>query len=350
MDGGVVVTTELKDYYEILGVRPEAGREEIKRAYRRMARAHHPDVAGNQFDAEERFKRINEANEVLSDPAKRRDYDQKYATRVRRDTFDRTEKTATDRPRYSYPAEDAGYQDFGFRFRRETRGDFSGHSFRSAGNRRQSREERGRTHAEHPGSHSPDVEVDILVSLEEVAFGSTRPISFHHTVACGSCRDGRSSDGRSCCECEGSGRIIVKRNYRVKIPPGVYEGQRLKLSTKEENFETTGVAGDLFLRVRLSGHSSFTIEEGALWHELVLAPWEAMTGTTVTLSTPAGRVSVKIPRGTRHGQKLRVRHYGLPAQGGKRGDLYIRVSIQIPEKTSPDERAIWERFSGQFHL
>jgi curved DNA-binding protein len=149
--------------------------------------------------------------------------------------------------------------------------------------------------------------------------------------------------------CGGTGAVSKAETYQVKIPAGVTEGQRLRLAGKGEAGSGGGQTGDLFLRVRLAKHPDFEVDEHNLIYEAELAPWEAVLGTELSVPTLAGRVNIKIPPGTQHGQKLRVRGRGLPKRDGEKGDLMVVASVVMPTKISDDERKLWEQLAKFAH-
>jgi curved DNA-binding protein len=301
---------QYKDYYESLGVSRTASADEIKKSFRKLARLHHPDVAKDKKKSEEKFKGINEAYEVLSDPAKRKKYDELGANWKSGAEFrpppgsggfpggqsfrgGRTMSTEEFETRFG----GTGFSDFFEQLFGGTRRGAGG--FGRGGN----------LGAQEPESR--DVEGDILVSLEEARRGSVRTVTVRH-------QGGADS-------------------HQVKIPAGITEGQRLRLSGRGEN------GGDLYLRVRLAKHPDFEVDGHNLVYELELAPWEAALGAEISVPTLEGRVSIKIPAGTASGQKLRVRGRGL----GKEGDLIVTTRIVVPEKISSAERKLWEQLARE---
>jgi curved DNA-binding protein len=319
------VAVEFKDYYAILGVPRNASAEDIKKAFRKLARQYHPDKARDKKAGEEKFKEINEAYEVLGDPQNRKKYDQLGA---------RWKEGAGFQPPPGWQGGvrpgPSGSQHYEFRFGGSTGfSDFfeqffgRGHGFGfDLGG-----EEFGHEGFEQSGAvRGNDVEGDILVTLDEVMNGSSRTISLQHT-------DPRTGGVRT-------------ETIRVRIPPGVHDGQSIRVRGKGGAGADGGSPGDLFLRVRLGAHPDFRAHGSDLNYELDLAPWEAVLGTTVTVPTLAGHVKLHIPPGTNNGQKLRVRGQGLPkGQTGERGDLYVVVNIQLPQKLSDEERELWEKLS-----
>jgi curved DNA-binding protein len=339
------MAVKFKDYYEVLGVPRTASDEEIKKAFRKLARQHHPDVAKNKKEAEERFKEVNEAYEVLGDPAKRKKYDELGAN---------WKAGAEFRPPPGWETFSGGSfagtrgQEGGFEFQFGGTGfsDFFEQLFGSMG--------RGRGFEGHTGfaeenlaERGRDIEGDILVTLEEAERGSVRSVSVRHQTPCESC-DGAGGRRRAICRaCGGTGRINKTDQYQVKIPAGVTEGQRLRLAGRGEAGLAGAAAGDLFLRVRLAKHPDFEVEGHDLVHETELAPWEAVLGAQVSVPTLAGQVNIKIPPGTQTGQRLRVRRRGLRDREGERGDLYVVVSVQLPSRVNDRERALWEQLARE---
>ena len=316
---------QFRDYYETLGVSKTASDDEIRSAFRKLARKYHPDVAKDKKTAEEKFKEINEAYEVLSDPEKRKKYDQLGANWNQPGGFQPPPDWGGGGAQpgggyYQWSSGDGGggvdfefggtgFSDFFESFFGGGRGRsaFGGFGQRTAGAERGS-----------------DVEADIMVPLEEALNGATRQVSLRRG---------------------GSKKV---ETYQVKIPRGVREGQRIRLAGQGEAGERGGKSGDLFLRVRLARHPDFTVEGTDLIHEVRIAPWQAALGDQIVVPTLEGNARLKIPPGTQGGQRFRLRGRGLPGVSGNRGDLYVVVQIAIPKKLSEREREIWEQLA-QLH-
>ena len=311
---------QFRDYYETLGVPKTASDEEIRSAFRKLARKHHPDVAKDKKAAEEKFKEINEAYEVLGDPEKRKKYDQLGADWNRPGGFQPP-------PGWQWEAQQPGggfYQWGGdgggveFEFGGTGFSDFFEAFFGGGRGRsafggfggRQATAERG-----------ADVEADIMVTLEEALRGSTRTVSLRRA---------------------GSNKV---ENYQVKIPRGVHEGQRIRLAGQGEAGIRGGKSGDLFLRVRLARHPDFSVEGSDLIHDVKIEPWRAVLGSELVVPTLEGNVRLKIPPGTQGGQRFRLRERGLPGVSGKRGDLYVDVQINVPKKLTEREKEIWRELA-----
>jgi len=296
------MAVKFRDYYEVLGVPRTATAEEIKRAYRQLARKHHPDlqVASERARASERFKEINEANEVLSDPDKRAKYDALGANW--KGGMDFTPPPDTGRGP-SVTTDWEGFGDFS---------DFFGSIFgRPSGVRAGA----GRAGADRAGVRMPipgnDVEGELPLTLDDVLHGGQRRITV----------DGRSLD--------------------VTIPRGIRDGATLRLAGQGGPGINGGPAGDVYLRVRLLPHPRYRVVDDDLEMDLPLWPWQAVLGAEVRVDTPDGPVTLTVPPGTQSGQRLRLRGRGLPRDGA-RGDLYAVVRVVVPTRPSAAEREVYE--------
>ncbi len=312
---------QFRDYYETLGVSKTASEDEIRSAFRKLARKYHPDVAKDKKVAEEKFKQINEAYEVLSDPEKRKKYDQLGANWNQPGGFQPPPGWGAQQPGGGFYRHGGGDGGVEFEFGGTGFSDFfeaffgggRGRSAFGGFGRRQASAERG-----------SDVEADIMVPLEEVLHGSTRTVSLRRA---------------------GSKKV---ETYQVKIPRGVREGQRIRLAGQGEAGEHGGKSGDLFLRVRLARHPDFKVEGSDLIYELRIAPWQAALGTEVQVPTLEEKVRLKIPPGTQPGQRFRLRGRGLPGSAGTRGDFYVVAQIDVPKKLTERERELWRQLA-QLH-
>ena len=312
------MAVQFRDYYETLGVSKTANEDEIRSAFRKLARKYHPDVAKDKKTAEEKFKQINEAYEVLSDPEKRRKYDQLGENWNQPGGFQPPPQWGAGQPGggfhrgsgenggVEFEFGGTGFSDFFEAF-------FGGGRGRSAFGgfgQRETMAERG-----------SDVEADIMVTLEEALHGSTRQVSLRRA---------------------GSTKT---ETYQVRIPRGVREGQRIRLAGQGEASERGGKSGDLFLRVRLARHPDFSVEGSDLVHEVKIAPWQAVLGDQLIVPTLEGNARLKLPSGTQGGQRFRLRERGLSGVSGQRGDLYVVVQIALPKKLTEREREIWEQLA-----
>jgi len=293
------MAVEYKDYYDVLGVSREASQDEIRRAYRRLAREYHPDLNADP-DAEERFKELGEAYEVLSDPDKRGRYDRLGA-----------QWRAQERAPGSGDFEDffAGQgfdRDMGPEFRDGVFSEFFERLFGDGAVPRPSGPLRGR-----------DIEAVLELSLEDALAGARRRLSL------------------------GEGHGVT-----VNIPAGVREGQRIRVAGRGAPGRDGGPPGDLYLLVYLKPHPRFRREGDDLQVDVRVAPWEAALGATVPVSTLSGTAQVRVPAGSSGGRRLRLRGRGLPTAGGERGDLYAAVQIVVPKHLSEEERELFEQLAA----
>ncbi len=294
---------EYKNYYEVLGVVKTATPEEIRSVFRKKAREYHPDVAKDKVKGAEKFKELNEAYEVLSDPAKRAKYDQ-MGREVPGGGYDWA--GGVPRGQAGPGMEEVHFGGTGFSdFFESMFGGMGGvEGMRAAGGRRMAR-------------RGADVEGDLMVTLEEAMQGSSREVTLQR----------------------GGGRV---ETYRVKVPAGVREGQRIRLAGRGQEGASGGEAGDLYLRVRLARHPDLRVEGEDLVTDLEMAPWEMVGGATVPVKTLEGTVMLKVPAGSLAGQKLRLRGQGLRREDGSRGDLYAILDVVVPGAVGAEEKKLWE--------
>jgi len=308
---------EYKDYYEIMGVGREATQDEIKRAYRKLARKYHPDVSEAK-DAEDRFKEIGEAYEVLKDPEKRAAYDQLGNQWQAGQDFRPPpgwdagfEFSDNGRGR----AEDFGFSDFfealyGQRFHRGTTG------------------ARGRDNLRMRGQ---DHHAKVLVDVEDSYTGATRSIQLRMP------------------ELTGDGHVTTRnRTLKVKIPKGIRQGQQIRLAGQGGAGFGGGEAGDLFLEVEFNPHARYRVEGADVHVDLPVTPWEAALGARIRLVTPSGPVDVTVPPNSQGGKKLRLSGRGLP--GKKPGNLYAELDIVIPPARDEESREAYRRMQAAFEF
>jgi len=306
---------EYQDYYKVMGVQRDATQDEIKRAYRRLARKYHPDVS-KAADAEERFKEVGEAYAVLKDPEKRAAYDQLGANWKSGQEF---------RPP---PNWDQGFEFHGGGPGRGGARDFSDF-FESLFGRDDFRS--GFTRADHHTftARGEDTFAKIVVDLEDSYTGATRSISLKHTEI--------GDDGRP---------TVRNRTLNVKIPKGVRPGQHIRLMKQGSAGAGGGESGDLFLEIAFRPHPQFHVEGSDVYLNLRVAPWEAELGATVKTSTPTGDVDLAIPPHSRTGQKLRLKGRGLP--GKIPGDFFAVLQIALPRADTTEQKAAYRKFAGAF--
>ena len=350
-----------RDYYEVLGVDRATGVDDIKRAYRRLALKFHPDnYKGDKAEAEGRFKELAEAYEVLSDPAKRQLYDQygheglrgsglhDFSTMGFRDIFSMFEDIFS------------GLGGFGFGPARRSRGGY-------------------------------DLETEVELTLEEVATGVDRTLEFERTDFCDSCSGSGAKPGtsptrcgtcggygqvetaggglfrmvRACPVCRGAGKVIVdpcpqcsgrgrmrkKRILTVHFPPGVAEGQILRMRGEGEVGEGSGMRGDLHCYIRLTPHPFLTRSNSDLICQVPITFTQAALGGTVEVPTLAGKEEVVVPDGTQHGDTVRLKGRGLPTPRGRRqGDQIIQLFVEVPRKLSKNQERLLRQLAAEENI
>lgn len=313
---------EYKDYYKLLGVSRSASKDEISKAFKKLARKYHPDLNPNDSAAEAKFKEINEAYEVLKDEKKRKLYDQFGSNWEHGQNF---------QPPPGYENMNfgggggfggaGGFSDFfetifggggGASFRGGFSqggfgGDFGGGGF-------QQRPRRG-----------SDSEAIYELTLDEAYRGGTKSITLQEQVS----------------GPEGIPRMTTK-TFEVNVPPGIKDGQKIRLAGQGNPGMAGGPKGDLYLKIKLMPHPMFKVSDSDVILDLQLAPWEAALGATVRVPTLDGAVEMKIPPGMGSGKKLRVKGKGLGSPA-RRGDQFVRIMVQVPERMSAEERELWEK-------
>lgn len=306
---------KFKDYYSILGVKRDASQDDIKRAYRRLARKYHPDVS-KEPDAEARFKEVGEAYEVLKDPEKRAAYDQ----------FGENWKAGQDfRPP---PDWDAGFEfsGGGYTGGGQDYSDFFDTLFGRGGAGMGGRAQGGGFRMKGEDHHAK-----VMINLEDAYHGSTRQVTLRAP------------------EVDSRGHVVTKaRTLNVKIPKGVTEGQRIRLPGQGAPGMGGGPKGDLYLEVAFEPHPFYRPEGRDIYLDLPITPWEAALGAKVTVPTLGGKVGLKIPPGSQTDKKMRLKGKGLP--GKPPGDEYVVLKIMTPEARTPADRELYEKMAKQMPM
>lgn len=336
-----------KDLYDILGVKPEAGGEEIKAAYRKLARKYHPDVNPGDKTAEGKFKEITEAYDILSRPEKRAEYD-------------RLRTAASESPHtYTYPGGERAF-DFG-RFTQERGGDFFSSIFEDLFGERASR-------ARQPARGS-DLHTVLNLDFREAVFGTEKQVMLSEEDVCPNCAGSGTDPSRgevcpecrgtgqkiatrgpvrvvqtcdrcggmgrigtrACPVCEGAGTVRTEKRLKVKIPAGVDNGSRIRLAGRGAPGPGGGPPGDLYIDIRVRPDPVFRREGNDIHVKTMIDLYAAVLGGTVTVDTLYGPVEMKIKPGTQNGQKFRLKGKGVPDPGGKKGDQIVEVQVVIPK-------------------
>lgn len=302
---------EFKDYYQILGVEPEAETKDIKAAYRRLARKYHPDLNPDK-GAEDSFKDVAEAWEVLKDGDRRAEYDElrRYGGR-REQPFE---------PPPGWQGGSAGSGGF------SGGGDFSdffnsifGEGFSSEGGAR------GRGY----GIRGQDVEIELPVFLEDTLTDSSKPVSYQIPVV------------------ENGQVRPLNKSLKVTVPAGIGDGERIRLKGQGAPGQGEAAPGDLYLHIRLVPHPLFDVEGHNLLVTVPIAPWEAALGAKITVPTLNGKINLTVTPGSQSGQKLRVKAKGLVNKRGQTGDLFAVLKVVMPPTDGPDVQSLWKELADK---
>lgn len=300
---------QFKDYYQILGVEKTAPADEIKKAYRKLARKYHPDVS-KEPDAEKRMKEVNEAYAVLSDPEKRAAYDQLGS------------RWQTGQDFQPPPGWDAGFEFSGDGAHGGQAADFS--DFFASLFGRAGRDSGAGDFQMRGGDHH----ARILIDLADAYHGATRMITLRAA------------------KLDASGRVVTEeRTLNVQIPKGVKEGQHIRLAGQGSPGMGGGPPGDLYLEVQFSPDPRFRVEGRDVYESVPVAPWEATLGATIEVPTPSGNVQVKVPAGSQAGRKLRLKGRGIP--GNPPGDLYLVLEVALPPADTDKARQIYQTMAQE---
>jgi curved DNA-binding protein len=299
---------EYKDYYKILGVERKACQDEIKKAYRKLARKYHPDV-NKKAEALDRFKELGEAYEVLKDPEKRATYDQLGQSWQSGQDFrpppDRTAGFGPTSGGFTETGESYYSDFFESLFGHDQSRDFRRPTFRSQGE---------------------DQHAKVLIDLEDSFHGATRTITMNAP------------------EINREGRVQIKETtLNVRIPKGIKQGQHIRLVGQGSPGSGGGPRGDLYLEIEFKTHKLYRVENRDVYLELPVAPWEAALGATVKVPTPGGPVDLKIPACSAQGQRLRLKGMGIP--GKPSGDLYVALRIELPPVTGEQDKKLYREMA-----
>jgi curved DNA-binding protein len=301
------MATAFKDYYKILGIPKTASEDDVRKEYRNLARKHHPDLNPGNKSAEDNFKEINEAYEVLSDSEKRKQYD-----------LGPTSKSGAGfRPPPRGENESAGFANGGDGFAGNQGADQFSDLFEGLfGGRRSAR---GGSNFRMAGQ---DVNATITLTLEEAHLGVVRGITLGAPGA-------------------------ASKSLQVTIPPGVRDGSAIRLAGQGEPGMDGSSPGDLYLHVNINPHAVFQLLEDDIQVELLVTPWEALLGAKVNVPTLDKPVEMKIPPGSQAGQRLRLRHQGLKKRAGGRGDEYVKLKIVVPLSPTAREKELFEHLAAE---
>ncbi len=312
---------EFKDYYEVMGISRDATQDEIKRAYRKLARKYHPDVS-KEADAEEKFKQLGEAYEVLKDPEKRAAYDQLGANWKSGQDFNPP------------PDWDAGFEFSGGGFTQGGGADSQAYSDffeslfgRAAGGAYGAGGFSGRGGGGF-NARGNDTHAKVLIDLEDAYQGATRHLTLRVP------------------QVDANGHVTTQeRTLKVRIPKGVKQGQQIRLAGQGSPGVGGGQAGDLYLEIEFNPHSLYRVEGRDVYLELPVAPWEAALGERVKVPTPSGVLDLKIPPGSNSGKRMRLKGKGIPAKNP--GDFYVELKMVTPPADNDKAKALYEKMKQE---
>ena len=320
-----------KDYYQILGVNRKATEKAIKQAYRRLARKYHPDINPGDKSAEDKFKEINAAYEVLSDPEKRKKYDQFGDQWQYAEQFARAGEQGNARRDFNKGGTTFQYGDL------DDFGDIFSSLFGDAapGSKRSYRPQRGQ-----------DIDYSIEVTLEEAYHGSKRIMELQTEELCAACGGTGRVGNRVCTICNGAGGKIMPRRLEVKIPSGVKDGSRIRMAGEGKN-SRAGRKGDLYLVVKVLPHQLFERKGDDLHTEVSVPLVTAILGGETRLPTLNGNLVLKIPPETQNGRVFRLSGKGMPQlNNAKYGDMFAKVKVVLPTNLTKEEKQLFEKLQS----
>ncbi|TKB53526.1 MAG: J domain-containing protein [Nitrospira sp.] len=326
------MATTPRDFYQILGLPRSASADDIKKAYRRLARQVHPDLhsGSKKSEMEKKFKELNAAHEVLSDPDKRKKYDQYGADWEQAEAYEQARRQAGARggggPETSFGGE-------GF-------SDIFENLFKGRG-----RADNGRGIA----MQGEDLETEVQLTLAEVFTGVTKRMTLQEPVPCSTCHGSGAFRGRHCPTCQGQGATLHPNTIEVRIPAGVQDGTRVRVAGKGQPGANGGKPGDLYLRVTIAPDQVFRRQGSDIHVSLPVFPWEAALGADVMAPTLMEPVRVKVPPGSRADSKLRLKGKGLPAAAGGHGDLFLTIQIVMPPSSTGEECKLYDQLRAIAH-
>ena len=326
------MATTARDYYQILGLPKSASADDIKKAYRRLARQYHPDMhsGAKKSEMEKKFKELNEAQEVLSDPDKRKKYDQYGTNWEQAEAYEQARRQAGTR---GGSGQETSFAGEGF-------SDIFENLFKGRG-----RAGNGRGFA----MQGEDLETEVQLTLAEVFTGVTKRITLQEPVPCSTCHGSGALRGRPCPGCQGHGATLHPNTIEVRIPAGVQDGTRVRVAGKGQAGTNGGKPGDLYLRVAIAQDNVFRRQGSDIHVSLPVFPWEAALGAEVMAPTLVEPVRVKVPPGSRADSKLRLKGKGLPAAAGGHGDLFLTIQIVMPPSSTEEERTLYDQLRAIQH-
>ena len=322
-----------KDYYKILDVTEFSNIDEIKIAYRKLARKFHPDIAGNSPDIISKFKEIHEAYEILSDKNRKADYDaaRKFYSYAKGESSNQNYKTSSSTTQKTTNPQNNKKQTYhdknsSFNFKWEDLFKF--------------------THSQENKTHYPqkgkDIYSDIEISISEATLGTVKIINMLQTNICTKCNGRKFINGSICSHCKGKGETSDYKRFNIKIPAGIKNLSKIRLAEEGEKGLYGGKNGDLYLTIHIKEFKNFKTDGLNLFKTISIEPYEAVLGAEKQISTPQGNVMLKISPFTKNGQKIRLSNCGLN-ENEKIGDMIITVEIQINKNLNDEEINLYKK-------
>lgn len=319
-----------KDYYKVLGVTEFDTAENIKIAYRKLARKWHPDVAGNTEDVLKRFKDINEAYDILSNKLKKEEYDKArrfYSYAKEGAKSNNATNSTTSNPKQNKEEKTNNFF-------------FDWESFVS---KKKTEESYKYSEAKVP-KRGENIYTEIEISVFEAVNGCVKAINMLETTVCEKCKGRKFINGTKCSACNGKGEHVSHKKFNVRIPSGVKNKSKIRLANEGQQGRNGGQNGDLYITILIKEAENCEANGGNIFKTVELAPFEAVLGCSINLDTPSGKVNVKIPKNTQNGQKIRLSGCGI-VQNSKIGDMIINVEIKIPQNLSDEEIELYKKLA-----
>ncbi len=328
-----------KDLYKILNLNFDSSSDEIKAAYRKLARLYHPDVSKNADNAD-KFKELKEAYEILINEESRKKYDVLhgfYREKLKKNYEERQKKSKTKYDSFVKKAEKKINKD----------GDFSKSINEALDNLFYGRKLNNDNLNKEIPINGKDINIDITISCFEALNGTNRKVNILHTQPCSHCKGRKFINGAECPMCKGSGEISLQKKINVKIPKGVKTGSKVRIRKEGNKGLYGGKDGDLYLIINVEKNSYFDIDGLDILCNLPISPFEAVLGTEISLPLPNGNILVKIPPMVSSGQKLKIASQGLDNKTKtKKGDIIITVMIKLPQTLSEKEKELYENLKN----
>ena len=329
------MTNMTKDYYKILDISEFSTQEEIKCAYRKLARKWHPDIAGNSTSVISKFKEINEAYEILSNAAKKVDYDRarkfyNYTSKPKNESKEENTASRNFNNTKNKKKNEHNYQNASFNWE----------EFISKKLKKEKEEKR----ESRVGKKGADIFSDVEITVFEAINGTVKVINMLHTNVCPVCKGRKFINGNECNHCHGKGETSNIKKFNVKIPAGIKNHSKIRLAGEGEIGLNGGANGDLYLTIHVVEPQDYTTDGLNILKTIQISPCDAILGTNVTVTTIKGNVNVKISEMTQNGQKIRLAGRGIEGKFST-GDMILTVEIKIPEKISEEELKLYKKIS-----